>query len=118
MNGPVGGQVDNFVHDMQDVTSQPSTEKGGKPTAKVPFQTAYALDGEQEAELIKHAVKRMREMEAELGRDQTEGLTWFQSFVMSAGTTWRTHFGKRFVYDQIYHNEVEWRKWLLGGIFA
>lgn len=116
-SAPSSSPVDQFVHRTQNVP-EPSQTVDGQTTARVPFKTAYVLTGDQEQELITHAVKRMKEMEKELGRSNSEGDTWFHSFVISAGTTWRTHFGKRFVYDQIYHNEVAWRKWLLGGIFA
>ena len=111
------GQVDNFVSATQDVPA-PMDSVDGVQAPKVPFQTALVYTGEQEQAVIDHLVKRMHEMENELGRVQTSDMNWFQTFVSSLGTGWRTHFGKRFVYDQFYHNEVEWRATLLGGIFA
>ena len=88
------------------------------------FPTSYILNRDQEAELCDHAMRRLRELESEMGRDVCQGGNWWSGEGIVAkdpqGTdgaemTW---MGKRLLFDKTFKNEVDWRPGLLGGIFA
>jgi hypothetical protein len=90
----------------------------------MPFPTSYALNRDQEEELVSHAMKRLLELEREMGRDVCEGGNWWNGDGLSVGnplgtdgpeTSW---MGKRLLYDKTFKNEMDWRPRLLGGIFA
>ena len=88
------------------------------------FPTSYVLNRDQEEELCNHAMKRLRELESEMGRDVCEGGNWWNGEGVTIsdpqGTdgpemTW---MGKRLLFDKTFKNEMDWRPRLLGGIFA
>lgn len=116
-------QVSNFVANTSHIPAPAAVLAGdGKLAPRVPFPTAYELTYDQEAAMIDWADQRRIEMESEMGRVATGDVNWYQA-AASAGVipgtaTWKTHFGKRYVYDLAYHNEIEWRTFLLGGLFT
>jgi hypothetical protein len=90
----------------------------------MPFPTSYVLNRDQEIELVDHAMKRLKELEGELGRDVCAGGNWWSADGISGSdpqgtdgpeTTW---MGKRLLFDKTFKNEMDWRPRLLGGIFA
>jgi hypothetical protein len=94
-------------------TEFPNTEK-----PLTPIRTDYVLNSEQEKKLIEHAFSRLEELERELGRDKVLD-NWLAPEAdsilhQSAGASF---LGKRQLYDMVFSNEVEWRKYVLGGIF-
>lgn len=117
-------QVQNFVDNVAHVEAPRATlnDKSSALAPRVPFPTAYELTFDQEASLIEWADGRRMDMEREMDRVHTGDVNWFQAAASNGaipGTSaWRTHFGKRYVYDLIYHNQLEWRPYLLGGIYG
>ena len=89
----------------------------GQDLPKVPFPSAYVLTAQQEADLCDRAKRRLLELEDESGRMVTENLNWYQAPQDLARARW-TFFGRRHLFEMSYYNRVEWRRWLLGGIFA
>lgn len=88
------------------------------------FPTSYVLNRDQEIELVDHAMKRLKQLEGEMGRDVCAGGNWWSADGISGSdpqgtdgpeTTW---MGKRLLFDKTFKNEMDWRPRLLGGIFA
>lgn len=83
----------------------------------VPFPSDLRLTRDQEEGLIGHAVARVKSIEQEMGRNQCGHSDWWQDAenVEAAAKTW---MAKREMYEATFHNDVEWRARILGGIFA
>ena len=89
------------------------------------FDSALELTREQEDDMVTHAMRRYRELCEELGRDQTAGSegsnsgggNWYVEGGSQAQTTAKTFLGRRQLYEMVYHNEVDWRRTLIGGIY-
>lgn len=88
------------------------------------FPTSYVLSRDQESELVDHAMKRLQELESQTGRNVCAGGNWWSADGISGRnaegtdgpeTTW---MGKRLLFDKTFKNEMEWRPYLLEGIFA
>ena len=108
---------------LEPVPGEEQTHDDGISPLMV-FPTSYVLDRDQEEELVSHAMKRLHELESEMGRDMCAGGNWWNGDGMSVGnpqgtdgpeTSW---MGKRLLYDKTFKNEMDWRPRLLGGIFA
>jgi hypothetical protein len=91
----------------------------------MPFPTSYELTRDQEEELVNHAMTRLEQLEKETGRDVCSGEWWGQDAqgvdsqdFEGKGSRQQTWMGKRHLYDLTYKNEVGWRRYLMGGIFA
>ena len=90
----------------------------------MPFPTSYLLDRVQESELVDHAMRRLEDLERELGRDLCgKGDWWSVNAIKSYDpegqrTPQDTWMGKRLLFDKTYKNEMDWRPALLGGIFT
>jgi len=94
---------------------------------RMPFPTSYVLTRDQEEELVDHAMKRLGELENELGRNVAATGDWWLDDGLGAEAVndaegrvraERTFMGKRRLFDLMFQNNVEWRTRLLGGIFA
>lgn len=101
---------------------QPEHDDGVSPM--MPFPTAYELNRDQETELIDHAMTRLEQLERESGRQICDGTLWNQDGdgveyqdMEGKDNPAQTWMGKRYLYDQTYKNDVEWRSRLFGGIF-
>jgi len=106
---------EGFLDAMEDA----ATTDSDVDAPLVPFKSAYQLTRDQENRLLEHAKKRLQNLEDELGRTVTSG-DWYQQAEHSGDigdNPERTFFGKRYLYEMVYHNKVEWRKWIKGGIF-
>lgn len=92
----------------------------------MPFPTAYILTRQQEQELCDHAMKRIRDVENEMGHEYLTDNTW--GGLMGGGAelpnpenlrlAHRTWLGKRVKFDLQSRNEVEYRAFLEAGIFS
>jgi hypothetical protein len=97
----------------------PQPEGANKEKPKVVFDTPLALTAEQETRMIDHALGRIENLEHELGRDTTSHANWYgkgmdDTVKQAAGS----FMGKRQLYEMTFHNQIDWRAWLIGGIFA
>lgn len=116
----VQDQVERIIAPAEG--EQPEQDNGLE--RRMPFPTAYELTREQEEELVSHAMTRLEQLERETGRQVCQGDWWSKNAenveftdplgVDNPAQSW---MGKRFLYDQIYKNDVDWRARLLGGIF-
>ncbi len=109
-------QVEQFLQITQEVPL-PQTQVEGEEQPKIPFPTDYVLTAVQEQNLVDHAMRRLDELSAELGRGETEG-DWYSSGGENLENRMRTFLGKRQLFEMTYHNKVAWRSHLLGGIFS
>jgi hypothetical protein len=109
-------QVGAFLDLTGDVPAPSSTDAQGFEQVRVPFKSSYKLTREQEDRLMDRALERIQQLENEAGRYVTENLNWYESTQELQRSRW-TFFGRRHLYELSYMNRVEWRKWLLGGIF-
>lgn len=115
-SSPENDQLANFVAQTQDIPPAPDSGPDGEDLPLVPFPTSYRLTGQQERDLIEHACRRLKELEDELGRSCTGDSNWYESIDYSELGR-RSFLGKRQLYEMLYHNQVDWRPYLLGGIF-
>jgi hypothetical protein len=106
-------QVSNFL-DKRDML--PQFSEADSP--RVPFPSALRLNREQEDALVQRAMKRVRQLEDELGRETAGNREWFKDIGKMAGDMSRSFMGKRELYELVYQNRVEWRRFILGGIFS
>ena len=110
-------QLARVTEETQDIPLQK-----GENDPIMPFPTNYLLTKDQEDELIQHAIKRKKDLESELGRDDglhgilSESPTYEETFESSESLT-RSFMGKRRIYDLMYRNKVAWRGRVLGGIY-
>lgn len=109
-------QLGNFVRGTEDVPPPEEMDDAGAELPRVPFPTSYKLTGDQERALIGHACRRLGDLENELGRNQVAGTEWYAD-ANTAAAGKKSFLGKRQLYEMIYHNRVDWRPHLLGGIF-
>lgn len=88
---------------------------------QVVFGSALELTREQEESLVDHLMQRFEELSSELGRISTAGESgvnaWYAEGGDEAQTTAKTFLGRRQLYEMVYNNQVEWRRYLLGGIY-
>lgn len=115
-NGTQTDQVENFLNKTQDIPTLDALGPSGEELPRIPFPTAYRLTRQQEDNLIEYACRRLSELEDELGRSSTAETDWYEN-VDYADVGKKSFMGKRQMYDMLYHNRVEWRPHLLGGIF-
>ncbi|MDR1191254.1 MAG: hypothetical protein LBK60_06275 [Verrucomicrobiales bacterium] len=104
-------QVQNFIRQTDDI---PPPDGQGDPPL-IPFPTSYRLTGEQERELVDYAVRRLDELETELGRKEVLQDDWFVG--NSTEDKERPFMAKRQLYTMLHRNDVSWRPGLLGGVF-
>jgi len=103
----------------EGVNTQAPQEIGEKEDLKVVFPSPLALTPEQEIKMVDFALNRIQELEHELGRVSTSQANWYghgeDNMVKEAAGSF---MGKRQLYEMVYHNQIDWRSYLLGGIFA
>jgi hypothetical protein len=117
-------QQDQVQRVLEPVPGEEVIREDDGVSPLMPFPTDYVLTREQEEELVGHAMKRLGDLEQEMGRDITKGGEWwnFEGIALpdpegkdGPQATW---MGKRILYDKTFRNEVEWRPRLVGGIFG
>lgn len=112
-------QADNILKTASDMVPETEIKQPDPLAPKVPFPTVYKLSLEQESQLIDHAMERLGQLESELGRNliTTHDEWWANADETIRQGCHRSFMGKRQLFEMIYHNRMEWRKTLLGGIF-
>jgi hypothetical protein len=102
-------------------TAKPLKNAGNKKgrNTKVVFPSPLELTEEQEQKMVDHALQRITSLEKELGRNNTAQHSWYgggenATIKEAAGS----FMGKRQLYEMTYHNQLDWRSYLIGGIFA
>ena len=105
----------------QMITAKPisGVGKNYNDETKVVFPSPLELTLEQEKKLVDHAMLRIDDLEKQLGRKNTEHHNWYGSgendtIKDAAGS----FMGKRQLYEMTYHNQLDWRSYLIGGIFS
>ena len=98
---------------------KPPLDAGEKEKPKVVFDSPLQLTARQEDRLITHALARISTLENELGRGSTSQASWYgrgydDTVKQAAGS----FMGKRQLYEMTFHNQIDWRAYLVGGIFA
>lgn len=89
----------------------------------MPFGTSLVLDRDREREMVEWAMTRKDEIEGEMGRDLCGGGEWWGESGIAAydpeGTNRpeQSWMGKRILFDKTFKNEMDFRPFLLGGIF-
>jgi len=102
-------------------TTKPITSIGkkGKNNTKVVFPSPLELTEDQERKLVDHALLRIDSLEKDLGRKNTEHHNWYghgeNATIKDAAGSF---MGKRQLYEMTYHNQLDWRSYLIGGIFS
>lgn len=112
------------VERLLDAPEAQETQMDDGISPLMPFPTDYILNRDQEEEIINHAMKRLEQLEGEMGRDITKGGEWWNYEGVAVldpqgrNSPQATWLGKRILFDKTYRCEMEWRPRLLGGIFA
>jgi len=108
---------------IEETATQPSIDPS---VAIMPFPTAYILSRAQEDELCQYALRRMKAIESEMGKEYVSDNTWGglmgglaeQPNPENLRLSQRTWLGKRIKFDLMSRNEVEYRAFLEQGIFS
>lgn len=117
------GQLDTFIERTESVPEPQDRSPAGERLKRVPFKSALSeqMSGEQEEKLVEHALQRLLDVEQELGRDLVLDQKWAVSEKLSSADITSkaqdSFLGKRSRYDDVFSNRVDWRPFLLGGIF-
>jgi len=107
-------QTDQLLEVTEQVPSPENPEATNQP--RVPFQGSLKLSWEQEDRMIEHAMKRLDDLEKELGRNITKSADWFRNIEQARDGS-GSHLGKRERFDAIWANDVSWRPYIHGGIY-
>jgi hypothetical protein len=117
------GQLEQFIERTDHVPEPKDRNQDSTVAKRVPFATALSeeLTGEQEEGLVEHALKRVADLESEMGRDLVLNQNWASSEKMSSTQVVQkatdSHLGKRSRYEDVFSNKVDWRPYVFGGIF-
>lgn len=115
-------QVGHFIAQADPVINPPGAPLPDPNAPLVPFQTDLKLTREQEKKMIEHAFKRLQQLQAESGRDNTLSPTWWLNSSPAMNTAlasqglqpYETFLGKRSRYDATFANDVSWRPYTFG----
>lgn len=105
--------------------TQAMTLAASLPPAKAPdgqsplviIPSALELTLEQEKRLMVHAKQRFDELSKELGRHDYEASGYLQTPTAALRTSCSSHLGKRHLSHLIFSQQMEWRSYLLGGLY-
>lgn len=112
------GQLDQFVTRTHEIAEPPGIDPAtGEKQPRVPFQSSYRLNAEQEERLVEHALRRLDELEKELGRDRVLQANWYERVEGVADMAHETFMGRRARFEAVYENKMDWRPFIYGGIF-
>ena len=89
---------------------------GQDPQVIIPSVLKLTLD--QEQRLLRHCARRFQELGSDLGRADYENPTNGTSPMTTLQRNCMSHFGKRHLSHLIYQQRMEWRAYILGGIYA
>jgi len=109
-------QVEKFLDEHSSPEGLPQETEQSAPRA--PFISGMRLTRNQEDELVAHAFERLADLEREHGRVLTSGSDWYSSLDgADLDLASRSYLGKRQLFKLIYQNKMNFRPYLLGGIF-
>lgn len=84
---------------------------------KVIIPSALELTPEQEQRMLDYFRDRIETLETELGRVDFESNDWMQSPVINAQQAASSFMGRRHLAHMVAQQRMEWRQWLLGGLY-
>lgn len=108
--------ADTQAHQLE--SSLPSDPKKSPEGPQVIIPSVLVLTREQETRLLQHCARRFTELQNELGRADYESPTYSSAPTTTLQRNCTTFFGKRFLSHLIYQQRMEWRAYVLGGIYA
>lgn len=111
LSGP-DTQIAAFLQRMPDDVPDMTVDE-----PQVVFRTAMELTREQEDRLVEQFFQRKQDIETEMGRSSAAGSDWWQSFAQNGLGDDMTFLAKRALMELVYHQKMEWRRWVCGGIF-
>lgn len=101
---------------LQSKLPPPKAPDGSSPQVVIP--SALELTLEQEQRLLRHCKDRFQQLNDELGRADYEA----PAYTSTPNTTLRQnlakHLAKRHLSHLIFQQRMEWRSYVLGGIYA
>lgn len=117
------GQLEVIAEKSIKVSPPPERDPvTGTDAPRVAFPSIMRLNYEQELALCSHALKRIRELEEEMGRSGVLGDNWWANEgidTVSLESTASSWMGKRARWEAMYKNDVSWRPVLYpNSIFA
>lgn len=112
------GQLSQFVNRTHEIAEPSGIDPAtGKAQPRVPFPSNYRLTAEQEETLVEHALRRLNDLERELGRDRVLLPNWYERDGGVQDLTHTTFMGRRSRFGAVFENELDWRPHVFGGIF-
>lgn len=85
--------------------------------AKVVIPSALELSAEQEERMMSHFSQRVKDLENDLGRTDFESNDWMTSPMLDAQKVATSFMGRRHLAHMVAQQRMEWRQWLLGGLY-
>ncbi len=85
--------------------------------AKVIIPSALQLTAEQEERMLQHFKNRINTLEHDLGRVDFENNDWLQSPVLDVNKVASSFMGRRHLAHLVAQQRMEWRQYLLGGLY-
>jgi len=108
-------QVEEVLERLEHVPD--NYEGNGEERPLVPFQSDLVLNREQEDALMRRCIDRIDQLEIEMGRNCVANLDWWTDPEnrQAGAESW---MGKRERFEATFNNDVSWRSYIMGGIFA
>lgn len=91
-------------------------KKEGEPQVIIP--SPLVLTREQELRMLEHFRNRLQTLKNELGRTDYEAPGFYSMPVRDLQRNCSTFMGKRYLSHLIYQQRMEWRSFVLGGLYA
>jgi hypothetical protein len=85
--------------------------------AKVIIPSALALPLEREVVLMQHVRNELNLMKQEMGRDSFSDDTGISTAPEVLNRSSRSFMGRRHLSHLVYHQQMDWRQWVMGGIY-
>jgi len=99
--------------------AQPNTPTPVKPTGtKVFIPSVLTLTLEQERRLLDFCREKLEQVESDLGRTDFNSSTWLSQPTVDLQRSTATHFGKRHLAHLVKQQRMDWRAYVLGGLYA
>ena len=117
-NSPQYEKIINFIKRLPQgeakghLAGEESDEEMGQP--EVIFRSPLELTQEQEEALVTHCLAKKDKMISEQGREMIKDFEWYRSSVDLTREASRTFMGKRQLYENVYHLQLEWREFAYG----
>lgn len=108
--------ADSQAHQLETTLPHATATPGSE--AQVIIPSVLTLTLEQEKRLIQHCRQRFETLQQELGRADYESPTYASTPMTTLQRNCTSFFGKRFLSHLIYQQRMEWRGWVLGGLYA